>query len=196
MYNNQTGRSMVEMLGVLAIIGILSAGGLGMLGKARQNQEMSTLMAEINNVAATAKKMACDYDADYGSYTLYLYKNKAYPDSLKYDDVKNQFSGTKDAVYQIKGDLSYFHVDLSNLDYESCIKVATTEWGNRGANGFIGLAIEKDDIGNYFKCSGVCSGKENATDSASATYPLPVDMAVKYCKNAQNTVQFWYKACR
>ena len=28
MKNNQSGRSMVEMLGVLAIIGVLSAGGL------------------------------------------------------------------------------------------------------------------------------------------------------------------------
>lgn len=34
MENNQTGRSMIEMLGVLAIIGVLSVSGIAGYGKA------------------------------------------------------------------------------------------------------------------------------------------------------------------
>ena len=35
--NNQIGRSMVEMLGVLAIIGVLSVGGIAGYSKAMEN---------------------------------------------------------------------------------------------------------------------------------------------------------------
>ncbi|MBR1914849.1 MAG: hypothetical protein IJ830_00205 [Alphaproteobacteria bacterium] len=51
---NQTGRSMVEMLGVLAIIGVLSAGGLAGYNKAMTQHKLNKHMDEINYLLATA----------------------------------------------------------------------------------------------------------------------------------------------
>ena len=47
MKNNQTGRSMVEMLGVLAIIGVLSAGGLAGYSKAMFKHKLNSTMDQI-----------------------------------------------------------------------------------------------------------------------------------------------------
>lgn len=57
MIKNETGRSMIEMLGVLAIIGVLSIGGIAGYSKAMSiyhlnqwKQSFRALMAELNNL--------------------------------------------------------------------------------------------------------------------------------------------------
>lgn len=47
MKTNQKGRSMVEMLGVLAIIGVLSAGGLAGYSKAMKQHKMNTFLNQM-----------------------------------------------------------------------------------------------------------------------------------------------------
>lgn len=47
MKNNEKGRSMVEMLGVLAIIMVLSAGGLAGYSKAMKQHKMNTFMNQM-----------------------------------------------------------------------------------------------------------------------------------------------------
>lgn len=46
----QSGRSMVEMLGVLAIIGVLSAGALAGFNKAMFKHKMNQTIVEVNNI--------------------------------------------------------------------------------------------------------------------------------------------------
>ncbi len=48
--NNQTGRSMVEMLGVLAIIGVLSVGGIAGYSKAMFKYKMNKTMDIVSHV--------------------------------------------------------------------------------------------------------------------------------------------------
>ena len=47
---NLLGRSMIEMLGVLAIIGVLSVGGIAGYSKAMEKYKMNKLMAEYNQL--------------------------------------------------------------------------------------------------------------------------------------------------
>lgn len=47
-YENQTGRSMIEMLGVLAIVGILSVGGIAGYSKAMRKYKYMKLAEELN----------------------------------------------------------------------------------------------------------------------------------------------------
>ena len=48
MKNNQFGRSMLEMLGVLAIIGVLSVGGIAGYSKAMEKFKVNKLISEYN----------------------------------------------------------------------------------------------------------------------------------------------------
>lgn len=49
---NQTGRSMVEMLGVLAIIGVLSVGGIAGYSKAMNKYKMNKQVQQINQIVS------------------------------------------------------------------------------------------------------------------------------------------------
>ena len=48
--NNQSGRSMIEMLGVLAIIGVLSVGGIAGYTKAMSKYKINKCLSQIANI--------------------------------------------------------------------------------------------------------------------------------------------------
>lgn len=48
LYSNQTGRSMIEMLGVLAIVGILSVGGISGFSKAMKKHKLIKVASEYH----------------------------------------------------------------------------------------------------------------------------------------------------
>lgn len=176
MYNNEKGRSMIEMLGVLAVIGVLTVGGMNIIGRARQMHETGQLISEVSKVAMTSKKMACEYDTEYGSYTMYLYKSEAYSDELEYDKGSNKFIGPMDAMIGITGDMSTFEVSVSDLTEDACIQLASNDWGRKGTNGFLGVCIG----------SGACnpaSDKQMELDTASTS-----------CSDGA-TVKLKFKAC-
>lgn len=52
--NNNSGRSMIEMLGVLAIIGVLSVGGIAGYSKAMTQFKVNKIIAETNQLIADA----------------------------------------------------------------------------------------------------------------------------------------------
>jgi len=174
MLNNESGRSMIEMLGVLAIIGVMTVGGLNVIGRSRQMHELSQLVAEVSKVAMTSKKLACDYDDAYGSYTMFLYKSEAYSDELDYENGK--FIGPMDSEITIDGDLSTFEVSVAGLNSDACIQLAGNDWGKTGTNGFLG----------------VCVGSGECSPSSDEQWEL--DEASSSC-GENSTVKLKYKAC-
>lgn len=56
--NNNSGRSMIEMLGVLAIIGVLSVGGIAGYSKAMTQFKVNKIIAETNQLIADAHEYA------------------------------------------------------------------------------------------------------------------------------------------
>ena len=176
MYINEKGRSMIEMLGVLAVIGVLTVGGLNIIGRSKQMRDIGQLISEVSRVAMTAKKMACEYDEEYGSYTLFLYRSEAYSDELDYDKVNNKFIGPMDSEISIVGDMNTFTVVVSDLSEDACIQLAGTDWGKTGINGFLGI----------------CMGGEECNPSSDNQMEL--DAASSFCSD-NATVQLKYKAC-
>ena len=174
MFTNEKGRSMIEMLGVLAIIGVLTVGGLNVIGRSRTMHEIGQLISEVSRVAMTSKKMACEYDTEYGSYTLFLYKSEAYSDELEYESGK--FIGPMDAEITIDGDMSTFTVSVADLSEDACVQLASNDWGKTGTNGFLG----------------VCVGAETCNPSSDAQMAL--NTAASACSEGA-TVKLKYKAC-
>ena len=93
---SQYGRSMVEMLGVLAIVGVLSVGGIAGYSKAMMKYKMNKFTVAMNELLNTciqysgqlnSSSNAMDIDgAQY--FANILYKMNALPDGIKY---KNEF---------------------------------------------------------------------------------------------------------
>ena len=85
-YTQAQGRSMVEMLGVLAIIGVLSVGAIAGYSKAmmkyKLNQHAVAVNMLINNVLSIKDKF--QYTAELTYYGTLLYKLNLLPDGIKY----------------------------------------------------------------------------------------------------------------
>lgn len=64
--DNQSGRSMVEMLGVLAIIGVLSVGGIAGYAKAMQKYKLNKVEDQVSHIVANLRTIflnAKDYSS-------------------------------------------------------------------------------------------------------------------------------------
>ncbi len=85
--NIQSGRSMVEMLGVLAIIGVLSVGAIAGYSKAmmkyKLNQHALAVNMLINNVLQLKEQLQHEPDTSTFYGTL-LYKMNLLPDGIRY----------------------------------------------------------------------------------------------------------------
>lgn len=134
---NEKGRSMIEMLGVLAIIGVLTVGSLSIIGKARQQYTITQILSETTTLISNARKMACDYDEAYKSYTNMLYRSDAYPEGVtfKKEGDRTAFVLSSDAELEINAGSegnSTFSATLSNIPASACVAVLTSDWNTNG----------------------------------------------------------------
>ena len=135
----QSGRSMIEMLGVLAIVGILSAGGIAGYSMAMQSYKTTALIEKVNLIATQTRN---------------LYKGKGYAtDIIKVsaqgkaegDLINSGRIGATDAANPFGGYLAAagatdtFTVTAENVPAESCVDLLTAEWGTTGV--FSGIKV-------------------------------------------------------
>ncbi len=165
---NQNGRSMIEMLGVLSIIGVLSVGGLTIVGKARRQQEITQALSEVSQLIESSRKISCQYDEGYGNFVNMLGQSEAYPSGVEYEN-DGSFTLSSDTKVEIpykkatdngngEAAISHFIVKISNMDEDMCVNLASSNWGSKNTNGFIGASFSKEDAfsdmaSNYPKMS-------------------------------------------
>ena len=137
---NQNGRSMVEMLGVLAIIGVLSVGGIAGYSKAMAKYKASRAMDQLSllvaNIRATFATMANYKDLDNVSARKYSIASRdMYGTSSGH--LLNAFGGNlvlDSEPYPRPDGLedSGFKIEYHGLNEEACIQLATSDWGTGG----------------------------------------------------------------
>jgi Tfp pilus assembly protein PilE len=149
---NQNGRSMIEMLGVLAIIGVLSVGGIAGYSKAMMKFKINKTIDQIAMTVTNIRTL-------YAQQTTY----KGLEDKIAYDmgvvddamatsktatsnKLTNVFggnvwintdkSGVKGEDSDAKG---AFVVSLDGLPREACVSIATNDWGSNYSSGLLGI---------------------------------------------------------
>lgn len=147
MKNNENGRSMVEMLGVLAIIGVLSAGGLAGYSKAMFKHKLNTTMDQIT-MLVTNIRTAYGSQGSYSSLSVAgARKLGAIPAVMGTGDtLTNPFKGSitlnGSAVAAENGTAgTAFTVSYAGLPTEACIALATADFGSGAGSGFIGVVV-------------------------------------------------------
>ncbi|MBR1916103.1 MAG: hypothetical protein IJ830_06695 [Alphaproteobacteria bacterium] len=146
MKNNQSGRSMVEMLGVLAIIGVLSAGGLAGYSKAMFKHKLNSTMDQITMLVTNIRTMYgtqgnyANLGTDVVSLGIVPAVMGSTPSSLT-----NPFKGgvkimEVDAKTPAAG-ITGFIVAYDGLPQEACIALATADFGSGAGSGFIGVNL-------------------------------------------------------
>ena len=166
-YEEQSGRSMIEMLGVLAIIGVLSVGGIAGYSKAMNKFKTNKVADNVAMIVTNIRTLYAQQQNYNGLNNKTAVEMGVVPDELitatptKDDDgLQNAFLGSvvigagtvtgMDAGSD-SGTNRGFFVIMNGLPKEACVTLATNDWGSGYSSGLVGI---------------VASGAEQTADSA------------------------------
>jgi len=212
----QDGRSMVEMLGVLAIIGVLSVGAIAGYSKAMEKYKINKAIDQISYIVS-AVRTAFANDETYDSSL-----QNGYDDSdekikkllmlgiISEDMVSSSVIfgvdgvGTK-IVNPFQGGIwvnaddgwdgnKAFVLTYGGLSKDICLALATQDWNTIGVNNVIINGNDGDTSGGSDQCGDGDEGFiEHHTNSAVACpggkvvpIPIPLTIAETVCSNCEN----------
>ena len=152
----QYGRSMIEMLGVLAIVGVLSVGGIAGYSKAMEKFKINKTIDEISHIVANIRTLYSQQTTYDGLYTDAAIKMGVIPDSLTTTssyDIINSFGG--EVRISPKSKKSLFDIAYLVLSKSACVALASYDWGDKSSSGLIGVAMSNSNVYeyNYFNSS-------------------------------------------
>lgn len=128
---NETGRSMIEMLGVLAIIGVLSVGGIAGFGMAmakfRANKSVDDMQTLITNLRSTLAQRAIKEDTTTEMwYNVGLFNDDNYNHSRKKG--RNMFDGDIEITTTFRNNKAYATVTYTEVPDYACRKLAEMDF--------------------------------------------------------------------
>ena len=183
--NEQSGRSMVEMLGVLAIIGVLSVGGIAGYSKAMAKFKLSKAMDQVSTVVTNIRTLYSS-QPNYTSLQISMaIQMGAIPTEMLNGQspttasvAYNAFNGTVE-VWQGNNNMQNFRVIFNGLGKEACVAMMTADWGSGSGSGLVSI--------------GTTNGNEGGTTS-SGTLPVGLATAASLCNKPgdTNSVQWIY----
>ncbi len=160
---NENGRSMIEMLGVLAIIGVLSVGGIAGYSKAMNKFKTNKVADNVSMLVANIKTMYAQQKT-YGSLDTDSANDMGLiPDELvkKGSNNKNTYKNAYNGEVEIHtagsttaatppttqggadgkpADNKAFVIFFGGLSREACITLATNDWGSGYSSGLIAMS--------------------------------------------------------
>ncbi len=151
----EAGRSMIEMLGVLAIIGVLSVGGIAGYSKAMNKFKTNKIADNVSMLVANIKTLYAQQNTYDGLNNATAVSMGVVPDELvqktyntdgtedtSKTKLMNAFNGAVDI--HVSGstdatDKKAFVLAFSGISREACITLATNDWGSGYSSGLIAI---------------------------------------------------------
>ena len=192
MKNNETGRSMVEMLGVLAIIGVLSAGGLAGYSKAMFKHKLNSTMDQITMLVTNIRTMY-GTQGNYDGLADGVVSLGIVPAIMGSDPtaLTNPFKGgvkiMETSATEADEGVTGFIVAYDGLPQEACIALATADFGSGAGSGFIGV----DLLAGTIKASDIEADSSSAVIGTNEGKPMSMETALDDddgCKDGDNTL--------
>ena len=201
--NIQSGRSMIEMLGVLASIGVLSVGGIAGYSKAMMKFKINKTIDQVSQIIANTYTFYSRYK-NYSNlspkiaYKVNLAPKEMFELSSGSYAMTNVFGG-RVALTSVPVNDMYskddktFALSFYGLPEEACIELSTYDWEASGirliyVSARHGEEVVSDDL--YAGCKGTINAKGAiacAKGSVLST-PMPIDVAVDVCSGNNNSV--------
>lgn len=164
-HTNESGRSMVEMLGVLAIIGVLSVGGIAGYSMAMSKFKITKTIDQVQTIITNLRTL-------YASQRTYnaLSPETAFNMGILTEETYD--AGTQHGLNPFGGEISFgtgstaganrsFTIEYDGLTAEACVKLATADWGADASSGLLAITT---------------GGAADATFTWGGTKPLPPDL--------------------
>ena len=210
---NESGRSMIEMLGVLAIIGVLSVGGIAGYSKAMNKYKTNKVADNVSMIVTNIRTLYAQQNTFTGLTTETAISMGVVPDELivksgedtvKNKTLQNAFLGSvfiKSAAAKgleaSTGDGANraFYVIFNGLSKEACVTLATNDWGSGYSSGLLGIKVsgtahtDTDEASIDSPCAAAATSATGyaCPGNTDAPSPLPVASAASACSCAAGT---------
>lgn len=182
--NEQNGRSMVEMLGVLAIIGVLSVGGIAGYSKAMTKFKINKSMDQISMLVANIRTLFSGQRNYSGLSNQNAISFGIIPGEMDGGGavITNAFAGDVTigtATVNNNADAA-FTIKYEGLGQEACVTMATSDWGSGSSSGLVSM-----NVGN---------SEADGTAYSGADLPVSLINAASKCNCATATcsIQWTY----
>ena len=200
----QSGRSMIEMLGVLAIVGVLSVGGIAGYSKAMEKFKINKTIEQISQIATNIRTLYAQQTTYAGLNGITAHQMGVVPDELgSYsNDFSNKFTNAFNGGVEInsfsRANNQAFQISYYAIPESACIALATQDWGSGYSSGLVSVVVngpgasptwggsgpyEGGDAG--FNCNGEIDNNSAIACPGGSTLsvPMPITTAAQICKN-------------
>lgn len=174
---NESGRSMIEMLGVLAIIGVLSVGGIAGYSKAMNKFKTNKIADNVSMIVTNIRTLYAQQNDYVGLNNKTAIQMGVIPDELGTDygtgTLTNAFQGTVliDAAQSGNSGApnKAFVLTMNGLSREACVSLATNDWGSGYSAGLIGLRVTGAAATNDAAVTGTTNLQVNCNGSGTGS---------------------------
>ena len=196
---NESGRSMIEMLGVLAIIGVLSVGGIAGYSKAMTKYKTNKVVDQMTMIVTNLRTLYAQQTTYAGLSNGAAINMGVIPDEMGTDPktggddapLVNAFNGS---VFITSAQLSTvnddgknkaFTITYTGLPREACVTLATGDWGSGSSSGLVGIAASgtkatakaTEDTNLKMTDTKSCAGGDTWACPGGTTTPVPMQVS-------------------
>ncbi len=145
--NEQSGRSMVEMLGVLAIIGVLSIGGISGYSKAMSKFRINKTLDQISMLVMNIRSLfasSLNYNGlnNKVAYTMGIIPGEMVVGTVaESTGLQNAFQGAVVIGVEASTNDRVFTISYGGLTQEACVSIATADWGSQAGSGLKSIKV-------------------------------------------------------
>ena len=133
----QCGRSMIEMLGVLAIIGVLSVGGIAGYSKAMEQFKIIKTIDYLTQIVTNIQTLYMQQKTYNGLTTQSALQTGVYPDNSYRLPL-----GKNTSVFPLaSNDGLLFGLRICGLTERQCVMLSTQDWSAKTDNGLYGVSL-------------------------------------------------------
>lgn len=193
----EKGRSMIEMLGVLAIVGVLSVGGIAGYSKAMAKYKMNTLLSQVSELTMNIRSLYMS-QRDYSGLTEKVVIGAGVvPNGIT-------ISGSSTLIHILNGNIKFFESQaedgtpkafemyITGLTNLTCVSFSTMDWGQDPASGFQAMFVGTGDVDDPQMYSVIHPSNHNSEQgiytngSHEGALPLGVVTASEQCACSAN----------
>lgn len=144
-YNeSESGRSMVEMIGVLSVMGLITAGAFALISHGMASHRISRANDDVASIAENVRALFAE-NADYSNLPSDVSKGTKLLDAMSLATTTPFGSSTTYSVIKDSENSKGFVVVLNGLNANMCGVLANRAW-----NGSAEVSCEKDTVSITF----------------------------------------------
>ena len=182
-HTNESGRSMIEMLGVLAIIGVLSVGGIAGYSQAMSKFKVSKTTDQVQTMVTNIRTLFAGQRSYNGldganAYTMGILTDETWDGS----SASNAYGGA--ITFATPDNAHQFLIAYAGIPDDACVRIIMSDWGD-SSSGFVGLNVAAAATTSL-------DAKITPTyNTAGKSFPIDLGTAVGACKNSNANVIEW-----